>query len=110
MGDQLVQFRGELEEATIAMKKEQNRKEHLLDSFSKKYSEHIIFKKVWKVLEENRRERQEARELDRKMDLLYHKNLKKKAFFPWRTYLLSHPDSPTRKATRTRSAGRQSVT
>jgi hypothetical protein len=70
------------------MKKEQSRRENLLDSFSQKYSEHVIFKKVWKLLEQNKRERQEARELEQKMDGVYKKNLLKKAFFPWRTYLV----------------------
>ena len=92
MNDQLVQFRRELEEATIDMKKEQNRRENLLDSFSQKYSEHIVMKKVCKLLDQNRRERKEARELDRKMDELYKKNLKKKAFFPWRTYTFFYSD------------------
>jgi hypothetical protein len=41
----------ELEQATVDLKKEQNRKENLLDSFSKKYSEHIILKRAWKLLE-----------------------------------------------------------
>ena len=67
------------------MKKEQNRRENLLDSFSKKYSEHIILKKGWKLMDDNRKERKFAKELDRKMDLVYRKNLIKKAFFPWRT-------------------------
>lgn len=57
----------------------------MLDSFSKKYSEHVILKKTWKMFEDNRNERQHAKELDRKMDALYRKNLIKKAFFPWRT-------------------------
>lgn len=85
VSNQLVQFRQKLEDATIEMKKEQNRRENLLESFSKKYSEHIIFKKVWKILDDHRRERQFAKELDRKMDAVYRKNLLKKAFFPWRT-------------------------
>jgi len=55
INDQLVQFRRELEDATIEMKKEQNRKEKLLESFSEKYSQHIVFKKVWKMLDENRK-------------------------------------------------------
>jgi hypothetical protein len=67
------------------MKKEQNRRENLLDAFSRKYSEHIILKKAWKMLEDNRRDRQHAKALDRKMDALYRHNLVKKAFFPWRT-------------------------
>lgn len=68
------------------MKKEQNRREKLLESFSEKYSQHIVFKKVWKLLDEHRKERQNARLLDQKMDAVYKKNLCKKAFFPWRTY------------------------
>lgn len=57
-----------------------------MDSFSQKYSEHILLKKAWKLLEDNRKERKLARELDLKMDGVYRKNLLKKAFFPWRTY------------------------
>lgn len=49
--EQLHEFRVELEQATVDLKKEQNRKENLLDSFSKKYSEHIILKRAWKLLE-----------------------------------------------------------
>lgn len=67
------------------MKKEQNRRENLMDSFSQKYSEHIILKRAWKLLEDNRSQRKLARELDHKMDAVYRKNLLKKAFFPWRT-------------------------
>jgi hypothetical protein len=70
------------------MKKEQNRRENLMDSFSQKYSEHILMKRAWKFLEDNRNERKFARELDLKMDAVYRKNLLKKAFFPWRTYLI----------------------
>jgi hypothetical protein len=70
------------------MKKEQNRRENLLEFFSKKYSEHIILKKAWKIFEENKNERQKAKELERKMDAVYRKNLLKKAFFPWRTLVL----------------------
>lgn len=71
----------------MELKKEQNRRERLLDSFSQKYSEHTVLKRAWKLVEENREERKVARELDAKMDSLYRKNLIKKAFFPWRTYL-----------------------
>jgi hypothetical protein len=56
-----------------------------MDSFSQKYSEHILLKRAWKILEDNRHDRKSARELDLKMDAVYRKNLLKKAFFPWRT-------------------------
>jgi hypothetical protein len=52
--EQLKQFREELEDATIDLKKEQNRRENLLESFSQKYSEHLILKKAWKRFVENR--------------------------------------------------------
>lgn len=59
--DQLVQFRDDLEAVTVEMKREQNRRESLLESFSQKYSERMMMKQVWKRFEENRRERQQAK-------------------------------------------------
>lgn len=85
MQEKLVGFREDLEEATIELKKEQNRRENLLESFSRKYSEHLVMKRTWKIFIENRDERKKAKELDRKMDRVYRNNLLKKAFFPWRT-------------------------
>ena len=46
MQEKLVGFREDLEEATIELKKEQNRRENLLESFSRKYSEHLVMKRT----------------------------------------------------------------
>ena len=82
---QLMDFRNGLEEATVAMKKEQHRKEVLLEAVSSRYAKCAVLKKVWKVFRENQAERKYQRELENQMDDIYRRNLLKKAFFPWRT-------------------------
>ena len=82
---ELTRFREDLEEATIDMKKEQNRKENLLEAVSQRFYQRMVMKKVWKVFRDNQIELQQARALDKRMDNVYCHNLLKKAFFPWRT-------------------------
>ena len=43
-------------------------------------------KKVWKGFNDYKIMRQEEKAMNQKMDDIYFKNLKKKTFFPWRTY------------------------
>ena len=44
-------------------------------------------KKCFKLLRDNELERKAARALDQRMDEIYRRNLMKKSFFPWRTYI-----------------------
>lgn len=45
----------------------------------------MIMKKCFKALRDYELERKAAKARDRRMDLIYQRNLMKKSFFPWRT-------------------------
>ena len=45
----------------------------------------MIMKKCFKAFRDYELERKAARARDKRMDLIYQRNLLKKSFFPWRT-------------------------
>ena len=91
---ELKSFRENLIQQTISLKEEQSRKEELMEHFSQRFRRNAILKKCLKILKDHERNRKRNKALERKMDLLYQRNLLKKSFFPWRTYLLilTQPD------------------
>ena len=56
----------------------------LLEHFSTRFTHNNVFKKVWDILHTNAEEGKNSRRVNREMDGVYHRNLLKKAFFPWR--------------------------
>ena len=64
-----------------------------MEHFSEKFRRNLILKRCLKVMRDYEARKKKARALDRKMDQIYAKNLMKKSFFPWRTYIFLNSDS-----------------
>lgn len=71
----------------IILKQKEARKEEMLEVASAKFVRLHNMRKSFKILKDYQEKRIRKELLKNRMRALYSKNLLKKSFFPWRTYI-----------------------
>lgn len=84
--EELEEFSQKLEEGTRKLKEKELQKENRLEHLSSLYARNLILKKCVRIFKNYQKHRQEKKALNMRLDGIYHKNLLKKSFFPWRAY------------------------
>lgn len=98
--EELEEFSEKIEEGTRALKERELKKEARLEYLSSLYARNHTLKKCLRIFKNYQQHRLEKKAQKAKLLALYQKNLLKKSFFPWRTYLFTYTEFAIRTVMR----------